>query len=131
MSQTVTARGLAPAYQVEIVTPSGNKIVADEPISMGGGNTGFSPNELLAAALATCTTVTLRMYAARKGWETGEIQTEVSIQQKAPDQTEFQRTIKFGAKIPSEQRDRLLAIANKCPVHRLLEGQILIQSSLK
>lgn len=130
MSQFITSRSKATAYQVEITSPSGNRIIADEPQSQGGGDTGLSPNELLAAALATCTNVTLRMYAARKSWDTGEITVKVSVVQKAPDQTEFQRRISFAAELTEEQRDRMLAIANKCPVHRLLEGQVLVQSEL-
>lgn len=130
MSQSVIAHSLDSAYQVEISTPSGNQIIADEPVSQGGGNTGLSPNELLAAALATCTNVTLRMYAGRKNWDTGKITVKVSVVQKAPDQTEFHRMISFSAELTEEQKDRLLAIANKCPVHRLLEGQVQIQSEL-
>ncbi len=128
MSQSVIARSLESAYQVEVRTPSGNQIIADEPISQGGGNTGFSPNELLAAALATCTNVTLSMYASRKTWDTGEISVKVSVIQKAPDQTEFHRLISFSKELSADQKDRLLAIANKCPVHRLLEGKIQVKS---
>ena len=64
-------------YKVEITSPSSNVVIADEPVVMGGKDLGFSPKELLASALAACTSATLRMYANHKGWELEEVKLEI------------------------------------------------------
>lgn len=96
--------------------------VADEPVDIGGFDMGPNPHDLLAAALAACTTHTLRLYAKRKNWPLGALQVEVSHAREAgatpPDR--FLRTIRLGGDLDAEQRARLLDIADKCPVHKLL-----------
>lgn len=67
-------------YRIEITSPTGNVVVADEPISMGGKDSGFSPKELLAAALAACTSATLRMYADRKQWPLEEVRIDINLE---------------------------------------------------
>lgn len=71
-------------YKIEITSPTGNNIIADEPIEMGGKDAGFSPKELLASSLAACTSATVKIYANNKGWDLKEIKIEVQnlIQKK-------------------------------------------------
>lgn len=66
-------------YKVEIKSPSGNSVIADEPISKGGRDLGFSPKELLISALAACTSVTVKMYAERKEWDLQEVKLEIEL----------------------------------------------------
>ncbi|MBS1682180.1 MAG: OsmC family protein [Bacteroidetes bacterium] len=118
-------------YRVEIKTPSGNVVVSDEPIDKGGKNLGPSPNELLAASLAACTSITVRMYADRKGWELQTLDTDVEIERdEAAKKTIITRKIKLTGNLTEEQRTRILAIANACPVHKILTGPIVIDTKL-
>lgn len=120
-------------YRTEI-TARGITAIADEPADHGGQDLGLRPHELLLGALASCTAITLRMYAARKGWDTGGIHVEAVL-----DRTQEGRAVKsrihlevsFGAELPSDQRERLLQIAGACPVHRTLESPIHLTRSLK
>ncbi|WP_114953670.1 OsmC family protein [Sphingosinicella terrae] len=124
-SSSVTAR---PAgwgkFRTEIAV-RGARIVADEPIEVGGGGEGPTPFELLSAALAACTSMTLRLYAQRKGWTLPTFTVEVGhhlagTEGAGPDRDRFDRRIAFDAPLPEEQSARLLEIADKCPVHRTL-----------
>ena len=100
-------------------------IVVDEPESEGGTDRGPRPTELLAASLASCTSITLLMYAQRKDLELGAL--EVAVDYETPDPgapgTEIEVTIRIEAELDDEQRRRLLAIAGKCPVHRTLAAK--------
>ncbi|HVZ24455.1 MAG TPA: OsmC family protein [Sediminibacterium sp.] len=119
-------------YQVSIQTPSGNTLLADEPLDKGGQNTGFSPTELLAASLAACTSATLRMYADRKGWDLQEVKTEISLEtDETTNHTHIDRKLRLIGNLDAEQRERLLYIANKCPVHKILSGPIEISTGLQ
>ncbi|SDM18516.1 putative redox protein [Daejeonella rubra] len=114
-------------YKVKIWSPGGNIIIADEPVSSGGQNAGFSPLELIGAALAACTSATLRMYADRKAWELQEVNLEIEVKQsEARSQTDISRKIELIGNLSEEQRARLIAIANACPVHKLLSNPIEI-----
>lgn len=119
-------------YKTEIRSSSGNVLISDEPESVGGKNLGFSPTELLASSLAACTSATLRMYADRKGWDLEEVKLEVSLEVNREDnKTEIHRKIQLIGNLDQAQRDRMLAIANACPVHKILSGTIAIQTELK
>ncbi|MFN8116702.1 MAG: OsmC family protein [Bacteroidia bacterium] len=108
-----------------------NSLIADEPIDLGGKNTGMTPTELLASSLAACTCITLRMYANRKQWNVESIETHITISnQEASNSTLFERTITFTGTIDNLQRERLLDIANHCPVHKILSHTITIQTSI-
>jgi putative redox protein len=101
-------------------------VISDEPEENGGEDTGPSPQELLAASLAACTAITIEMYAKRKGWDIGDIGVNVDYepaQRGSP--TKFALEIQFPKELPEEQRDRLMQIAAKCPVHRTLEGEVM------
>ncbi len=116
-------------YKVEITSPSGNIIIADEPVEQGGKNAGFSPTELLASALAACTSATLKMYADRKGWDLQEVHIDIDLE-FIPEESKtiIRRTLKFSGDLDEDQKTRLLAIANACPVHKILKNPIEIKT---
>ena len=124
----VTANNGKENYLIEIQTPTGNNIVADEPIAKGGQDKGFSPKELLASALAACTSATVRMYCNRKGWELKNIHIEIELIEEE-GKTMFKRVLTFEGNIPEEQRARLLAVANACPIHKILTHSISIDTT--
>ncbi len=116
-------------------------LTADEPVDAGGEDAGPSPYELLSAALASCTAMTLRMYVARKGWKIGRIHVAVRHEKiHAADCADcetregrvdvFERVIEVERGIDEETRRRLLVIADKCPVHRTLTGEVRIRTRL-
>ena len=107
-------------------------ITADEPRKTGGDDQGPSPQELLAASLASCSAVTLEMYADRKGWQLGDVTIEVNYepaQRGSP--TRFQIGVKLPKELPQEQRERLMQIVARCPVHRTLEGEVIFEEKLE
>ena len=109
-----------------------HRLTADEPREHGGDDSGPSPQELLAASLASCTAITMEMYADRKGWDVGEITVEVDYepaQRGSP--TRFTMGVKLPKELPEEQRDRLMQIAAKCPVHRALEGEVMFDETVE
>lgn len=117
-------------YQVKIEA-NGNTIIADEPINEGGLNKGFNPNELLAASLAACTSITLRMYANHKKWELQEVHVDVNLEwDKTTNKTTINRNIKLIGNLDDAQSTRLLAVANACPVHKILSNTIQIDTAL-
>jgi len=118
-------------YKVEITSPSGNVVVADEPISKGGKDTGFSPKELLAAALAACTSATVRMYADKKEWALQEIKLEIDLERdEGQNKTVISRKIELVGDLDETQRTRLLRVAESCPVHKILSNPIEIHTQL-
>ncbi len=103
----------------------------DEPEDVGGTDTGPKPNELLRVALAACTTITVRMYADRKKWPLQRIEAEVDGQSKREGgvmRSTFQRRVRLVGDLDDEQRARLMEIADRCPVHRTLEGEVEIET---
>ena len=110
----------AGAFQTRLDLPGG-PILADEPAAVGGLGSGPSPYELLSAGLASCTVMTLNLYAGRKGWDLAGLEVEVA-HARIDGADRFTRQIRFGADLDSAQRARLLDIADKCPVHRTLDG---------
>jgi putative redox protein len=101
-----------------------HELTVDEPRDQGGGDSGPDPQELLAASLASCTAVTMEMYAQRKGWDIGGI--EVTAQYTAAERgcpTRFNLVLRFPDNLSDEQVDKLQVIAAKCPVHRALDGE--------
>lgn len=114
-------------YRIDITTPSGNALIADEPIDVGGKNLGFSPKELLASALAACTSATLRMYANRKKWNLEEVKIDIELgRDEKENKTIINRKLEFVGNLDETQKIRLLQIANACPVHKILTNPIEI-----
>jgi putative redox protein len=107
-------------------------MTADESRKDGGADEGPSPQELLAASLASCSAVTLEMYADRKGWDIGHVTVEVNYepaQRGSP--TRFEISVKLPKELPDEQRERLMQIVARCPVHRTLEGEVIFDEKLE
>jgi putative redox protein len=101
-----------------------HRLIADEPEEKGGTDAGPKPTELLAASLATCTAVTMEMYAGRKEWDLGQVEVAVDFTEATTDSpASFDVKIEVPAELDDEQRERLLVIAGKCPVHRALHGE--------
>jgi putative redox protein len=106
-------------HDVEI--QGGHRLVIDEPEVAGGANEGPSPTRTVAAALAGCTAITVEMYAARKGWDVGDLRVEVEMEYgDSAVPKSFDVIVQVPADLTDEQIERLCVIASKCPVHRLL-----------
>jgi putative redox protein len=100
-------------------------ITADEPRDHGGDDAGPSPQELLAASLASCSAVTMEMYAKRKGWDLTGLRVDCEyLPAERGHPTQFKLVMKMPAHLDQDQIDRLAAIAARCPVHRTLEGEV-------
>ena len=107
-------------------------LAVDEPEDQGGEDTAPSPQELLAASLASCTAVTLEMYAQRKGWDIGYVEVECEYtpaERGCP--TKFELVLRLPAAATEEQVDRLKIIAAKCPIHRVLDGEVMFQERVE
>jgi len=107
-------------------------VTADEPLDAGGDDAGPSPQELLAASLASCTAVTMEMYAQRKGWDLGPV--EVDCQYTPAERgcpTRFELVIRVPDDVDDDQVKRLLQIAAKCPVHRTLDGEVMFDERVE
>ena len=109
-----------------------HQLVVDEPLDAGGQDTGPRPQELLAVSLASCTAITIEMYAARKGWGLDHV--EVEVEYSPADRgcpTKFELVTRLSADLPEEQVERLRVIAAKCPVHRALEGEVMFHERVE
>jgi putative redox protein len=109
-----------------------HQVIVDELPDMGGEDTGPDPLELLAVSLASCTAITMEMYAARKGWEIGRVEVDVEYspaERGCP--TKFQLVMRLPDGLPEEQVERLRVIAAKCPVHRALDGEVMFQERVE
>jgi putative redox protein len=107
-------------------------LTADEPSDAGGEDEGPSPQELLAASLASCTAITMEMYAKRKGWNVDGLEVDVDY---TPAErgcvTRFELVMKMPAHLSEDQVEKLRVIAAKCPVHRTLEGEVLFDERVE
>ena len=109
-----------------------HRLTADEPKDAGGDDLGPSPQELLAASLASCTAITMEMYAKRKGWNVDGLEVECQYtpaERGSP--TRFELVMRMPAHLSDEQVERLQVIAAKCPVHRTLEGEVLFDERVE
>jgi putative redox protein len=107
-------------------------VTVDEPVDRGGDDLGPSPQELLAAALASCTAVTMEMYAQRKGWDVSGLAVDcryTPAERGCP--TKFDLVLKMPAHLDEQQIERLQVIAAKCPVHRTLEGEVMFDERVE
>jgi putative redox protein len=110
--------GAAPYTQT--IRAGRHTLTADEPAVLGGGDTGPAPYGLLASALAACTSITLRMYADRKGWTLGAVHVDVTIYREG-EAERFERTIRLAPELTDEQRAKLAEIAEKTPVTKTIK----------
>jgi putative redox protein len=109
-----------------------HQLTVDEPIDAGGEDLGPDPRELLAVSLASCTAITIEMYADRKGWDVGHV--EVDVEYTPADRgcpTKFELVVRLPDDLPEEQVERLRVIAAKCPVHRALDGEVMFQERIE
>ncbi len=115
-----------------LITAGPARFVADEPSTLGGLDLGPTPHDLVCAGLAACTAQTMRLYAKRKGWPLGEVEVRVShrrdISVKPVDI--FDRVIVMGGPLDEDQRQRILEIAQMCPVHKLLTAGATVDTTL-
>lgn len=111
------------------ITVGSHTIIADEPVDAGGSDEGPDPHELLLSALGACTAMTLRMYARRKGWPLDRVSVQLSGK-KGDAAFEIDRKIALEGVLTEEQQQQLRAIAEKCPVHKTLVGEITIATTL-
>lgn len=125
----------------EVLLDGRHRLLADEPVAQGGGDSGPNPYELLLMALGSCTAMTLRLYAERKGWPLARVVVRLSHDKRHVEDAgecegkprlldHIERTIELEGALEPEQRQRLLEIANRCPVHRTLTASVAITTRL-
>ena len=136
--RTITVHGSAAGFAQEIAIGP-HRLLADEPATSGGTDTGPNPYDLLLAALGSCTSITVAMYARRRGWPLESVTVRLShskvhaadcaeSETKAGMLDHVRREVEFIGPLTEEQRARLLEIATRCPVHRTLESEIVIET---
>jgi uncharacterized OsmC-like protein len=134
----VVVRGSAAGFAQEI-SAGQHHLKSDEPASAGGTDTGATPYDLLLAALGSCTSITLGMYARRKGWPLEDVTVNlrhskvhvsdcVDCETKDVMMDRIERDIHLTGPLTPEQKSRLIEIADKCPVHRTLTSTIQIKT---
>jgi len=121
-AQIVTADDPGKGGLQMMVAAGPARIVADQPLEAGGLDLGPTPHQLVSAGLASCVAQTVRLYANQKGWPLGHVQVSVA-HQKDEAQTPadgFIVTVKLEGPLSAEQTERLMQIADRCPIHRML-----------
>jgi len=136
----VVVEGSARGFAQEI-TVGGHVLAADEPVEVGGTDTGPGPYDLLLAALGSCTSITVAMYARRKKWPLETVRVRLrhsrvyaadceNCETKVGWLDRIERDIELVGSLDEAQRARLVEIANKCPVHRTLTSEVVIRTRL-
>lgn len=129
---TVTAVLAQPDYQVSCRDDIGHQWLADEPAELGGGDSATTPDRMLLGSLGSCTAITVMMVAKRKQIPLTSIQVVLSLnpQGKAESGNDIDRQINLHGELSEEQRAQLLRAANACPVHKILTGEVRINTQL-
>ena len=127
---SITARIERTSYETHLSTGS-QVVVVDEPVDVGGQDRGMQPGELMAGSLAACIVITLRMYADRKGWPLDSIVAQVDYSSD-PDtkRSLFTTQLILNGDLNETQRARLLDMADRCPIHRMLENPVDFETTL-
>lgn len=126
---SVQSHFTGPNFRTTIIARH-HQLLADEATEFGGTDAGFDPFELVLAGLAACTTATLKLYADRKGWPVADIDTHVTLDTTDRARPLFQVAVSMDGPLNSDQHERLLFIAEKCPVHNLLMANSTIETTL-
>lgn len=138
--ESVTVVRIEDGFRTDVIS-NGFPLVADEPRSVGGTNTGPTPYDYLLTALGTCTAMTLRMYSDKKGWPLDSVTVRLShskVHAKDCDECEsprglvdhVERTLQIEGQLDDAQRQRLVEIADRCPVHKTLHGEVVVHTTL-
>jgi putative redox protein len=127
----ITASGHRKGKVSVSVKVGNHEVISDVEAKSGGEDTGMSPHELVLSGLVACTVMTVQMYANRKQWPLKSTEVTATILSEGKEGTVIAREVHFVGDLDEEQRKRLADIAEKCPVHRLLEGSIKIQTEIK
>jgi putative redox protein len=119
-------------YIHDVEIEGGNHtLVVDEPVVAGGTDAGPAPTRLMAAGLASCIAITIEMYAQRKGWEVGAVEVDVDVTYEDFTPSSFAATIRLPPGLSKEQQERLLVIARKCPVHKVIASETPVSDRLE
>lgn len=110
-------------YAHDVELEGGHDLRVDEPADRGGTDTGPRPTQLLGTSLAGCIAITIEMYAGRKGWDVGQVEVDVEVGYDGPVPNSYEVGVKLPGDLDDEQRRRLLVVATKCPVHKVLAGE--------
>jgi putative redox protein len=114
------------------VTIRGHELTVDEEAEDGGTDAGPTPLELLAGSLAGCVAITMEMYAGRKGWDVAGVGVDVEFSPaERGTPTRFEIVLRLPEHLTDEQADRLAVIAAKCPVHRVLDGEVMFDERVE
>ena len=113
------------------LTAGKHTLIADEPPDKGGTDTGPEPTQLLAASLASCTAITIEMYAQRKEWDVGDVAVDVDYEIDTRGTSRFEVLVQVPGDVSEEQIGKLKEIAGRCPVHRVLIGDVEINDVVR
>lgn len=126
---TARSRSVTGTLRQEVLIDGKHTLVTDEPLSLGGDDTGPAPHELFPAALASCISTSIVMYARTKSWDVGEVEVEVAYDNKATPRA-FDIKVHLDPKLSPEQVERLEKVAETCPVRRAIESGIVFDESV-
>jgi putative redox protein len=133
-TSAVSAAIAGTPYTVRLGDDHGHQWLGDEPDEQGGANAGPDPHRLLLSALGACTAITLKMYAERKSWPLDGVEVALDFNPDGKPEdgsNRIRRRIAVYGKLDEQQRERLLQIANACPIHKVLSGEVHIDSALE
>lgn len=126
--RAITVHNLGQGFR-QSITVGPHELVSDVTREAGGDDSGPSPEEILLSALGACTAMTLEMFAKRKAWPLDRVTVTLSGD-RVDEAFVIDRRVELLGELDAEQRERLLAVANKCPVHKILTGTIRVETTL-